>query len=388
MFFHISKTAQPNFPHNHQIGNFVVSLDEGWTHVTDSQNNDIWYKGYLDHAPLQQYAVQISEESIPSHCGNFCIIKITPTDVSLHTDQLRSFPIWYNYHQGLTNLRDIGALQHADGVVSVNSRLELTHKPFDPIGPIESTILSFDQVIDQIDAILTQKVQEFIAHNKLPLRVFLSGGVDTALLFSYVKKYTSDYELITHAYTEYDYFYLKNHGYLSKFWAYNQIHYWTDNCVLASGAPGDEFTCRNPVTVDQLLRAHGTSFIEVMSDPQFKSSLNYEFFNRGYVEKLSNITPKKFTLPQAIKNTCEYNINDWQHWHLGKTITWTPFRNIDIFKLTARLPLDQLKRQLMDSSIQLELIRRNDPNLLSVLSAQKNSLNYLENLADYLADFG
>jgi hypothetical protein len=384
MFFHISRKTQNNFPNNYHTDHFVISLDNGWTRVQDYLGNDIWYKGYLDDANLSHFAVRISEESQPTYSGNFCVIKVTGDGVSIRSDKLRSFPIWYNYDQGLTNLRELGVLQYTDGIVSVNNRMELIHTTFDPIGLIDDSAVSFDQAVDQIDDILKQKVQNFIEYNTLPLRVFLSGGVDTTLLFSYIKKYTDDYQIVTNGYIEHDYFYLNNHGYLSKFWAYNQIHYWNEQCVLASGAPGDEFTARNPVTVDQLLRAHGSSFIEVMSQDWAKHSLNYEFFERSYIEKLSKTTPKSMTLAQAIKSCCEYNVNDWQHWHLGRTFTWTPFRDLEIFKLTARLPLDDLKHQMMDSSIQIELIRRNNPKLLSLLSEQKNSINYMANVAKYL----
>jgi hypothetical protein len=384
MFFHVSKTAQTNFKHNYQTDHFVINLDDGWEQVQDYRGNLVWYKGYLDNADLSHFAVRISEETLLTHSGNFCIIKVTDSGLLIRTDNLRSFPIWYDYDLGLTNLREIGKLQYTDGIVGLTNNLELIHAAFDPIGPIDDSPVSIDQVVDQIDLILKSKVQQFIEYNRLPLRVFLSGGVDTALLFSYIKNYTDDYHIVTNGYIEHDYFYLKNHGYLSKFWAYNQIHYWAENCVLASGAPGDEFTARNPVTVDQLLQAHGSSFVKVMSEERFKNSLNYDFFKRSYVGKISNTPAQSATLAKAIKQCCEYNANDWQHWHLGKTLTWTPFRDMNIFKLVARLPLEDLKHQLMDSSIQIELIRRNSPELLSVLSSQKNAVNYMENVVGYL----
>ena len=70
MFFHISKTVENNFPHNHITENFVINLDEGWTHVYDQYGNDVWYKGYLDDAPLRWFAVRISEEQEPQYSGN------------------------------------------------------------------------------------------------------------------------------------------------------------------------------------------------------------------------------------------------------------------------------------------------------------------------------
>jgi hypothetical protein len=88
-------------------------------------------------------------------------------------------------------------------------------------------------------------------------------------------------------------------------------------------------------------------------------------------------------LAQAIRKGCDYNSNDWQHWHLGKTLTYTPLRDIEMFKLYARLEVDALKEQLMNSAIQIRLIGKNNPKLLNILSPQKNSLNYMENLASF-----
>jgi hypothetical protein len=92
------------------------------------------------------------------------------------------------------------------------------------------------------------------------------------------------------------------------------------------------------------------------------------------------------SLEEVIRKTCEYNINDWQHWHLGNTLTWTPFRDLEMFKLFARLSVDDLKKQMMCSAVQIELIRRSSPELLSGLANQKNSENCLENLTNILVD--
>jgi hypothetical protein len=385
MFFHISRSKQDNFPNHHQTKHFVINLDDGWTQVQDYLGNDIWYKGYLDDAPLAWFAVRISEETVPTYSGNFCVIKVTAHGLSIRTDKSRSFPIWYDYEQGLTNLRQLGAVQWTSDLVDITNDWVLVHSKYDPIGPVDGTILDFTEVVDQVDALLSKKTVEFVQQLDRPLRVFLTGGIDTVTLFSYIQKYTDQYQIINCNYIHNDYFYLKNHGYLNKFWAYNQIHYWTEPCVLASGSPGDEFSCRNPITVDMLLRYHGSSFVEVFNDPDYSNSLNYNSFKQGYIDKLTKnpSMPKQDSFDAVIRDCCEININDWQHWHLGRTLTWTPFRDIEMFKLFARLQLPYLKQQLMDAAVQKELIRRNDPELLNLLSSQKNSLNYMENLVNF-----
>ena len=386
MFFHISKTNQDNFPHNHITENFVISLDEGWQQTVDQHNNSIWFKGYLDNGLLKDYVLELVKEDIPTHSGLFCIIKIFDKGLIIRTDKLRSFPLRHDITLGLTNLHPIGDPVWTDSIVMLTNNLELLHTKYDVIGEINTELLSFDRVVDQVDALLDLKVKTFLALQTKPIKVFLSGGIDSTFVFSYIQKHTDNYELVLSSHIDYDYFYLKNHGYLKQFWGYSQIHHWKEDTILSSGAPGDEFSCRNPKTVDILLKYHGTSFNEVMNDIKFiDNSLNYKFFKKNYLEKIIN-TPPATNLSDAIRECCNYNLNDWQHWHLGRTLTYTPLRDIDMFKLYARLDVNALKEQLMNSAIQIKLIGKNNPKLLDILSPSKNELNYMENLVGLLHD--
>jgi len=81
---------------------------------------------------------------------------------------------------------------------------------------------------------------------------------------------------------------------------------------------------------------------------------------------------------------CNTVVNDWQHWHLGNTLTWTPFRDLELFKLFLALPYEQALGQIMNSSVSCELIERNVPGLTCVLSSQKNSGNTMRNLRGLL----
>jgi hypothetical protein len=386
MFFHISKTPQVNFPNNYQTANFVVSLDQGWSETSDQHGNKIWYKGYLDNYVLSDHVLSIVNEDFVNIAGNFCIIKVFDQGLVLYTDRLRSFPVWHS-DGNLTNLRPIGDTIWTDSSIMLNNDLSLFHAKFDVIGTIDESTLSFEQVVDQVDDILNNKVKNFLSNLKLPLRAFLSGGIDTGLLFAYIDKHTQDYELVLNSHFDYDYFYLKNHGLLLDFWGYNQIHHWCEPCVLASGAPGDEFTARSPTTANLLLLHYGTSIPELLKDPTYADCLHYLYFNKqkylDYWEQQSRDYAQG-SLSDVIKTCCNYNANDWQHWHLGNTLTWTPLRDMEIFKLFARLEFNALKDQIMNSTVQKELIRRNNPRVLSYLSTKKNSKNFMENLTDLL----
>ena len=385
MFFHISKTVQDNFPYNHLTENFVVNLDEGWHQATDQNNNKIWYKGYLDQGQLSDHVLEIANEEEPKHSGNFCVIKVFDQGLVLRTDKLRSFPIWYDVDQGLTNLHQFTETYWSDSFVKLNNDLTIIHSKYDAIGDIDDSLLSMESVIYEVDKILDQKVKEFITGNDTTIRVFLSGGIDTALVYSYIQKHTNNYELVPYLHCDFDYFYLKNHITLSKLWGYTQIHHWKEPCILASGAPGDEFTVRSPTTANLLLLHYGLSIPELLATTEYKDCLHSEYYSKLdyyklWEEQKSNYSSE--SLKDTIRNCCNYNINDWQHWHFGNTLTWTPLRDIRLFKLIARLPIEDLKQQIMNSAIQINLIGKNNPKILDYLSTKKNSKNFFSNLTN------
>jgi hypothetical protein len=379
MFFSVSKSAQKNFPYSHKTEHFYVNLDEGW-----HQQGNTWYKGYVDQGQLADKLPAILNETEPTHTGNFCVINVVDGGVRLHSDRLRSFPLYYN--QALTNLDSTGETIWTDCYVQLNNDLSLSRNWFDPIGPIDETTLTLEEVVEQVDSLLSAKAQAFLSQQTTPIKVFLSGGMDTALVFSYIQKY-APYELVLNQHLDYDYFYLKNHGTLEQFWGYRQIHHWRDSSVLASGAPGDEFTARSPATANLLLLHYGTNIPRLLADSAYNNCLHRGYFSKPEYMKNWNQQQDNYvhnSLAGTINTCLNMNLNDWQHWHLGQTLTWTPLRDIELFKLVARLRLPDLKEQVMNSIVQKRLIEKNNPKILTYLSTQKNSVNYLENLADLL----
>ena len=166
------------------------------------------------------------------------------------------------------------------------------------------------------------------------------------------------------------------------FWGYNQVHHWKDPCVILSGAPGDEFTVRSPYTVNMMLKYIETSIPKLLEKKEYKNSLHFEYFSKhSYKEIWESQQNLSYNNRKEVITKCLHLIlNDYQHWHLGNTITWTPFRDIEFFITIARLPDKELKDHIMNSTVHKALITRNFPELLNCLSTNKNSGNYMENL--------
>jgi hypothetical protein len=351
------------------MGSFSVSTDPGWQ-LRQIGTAQVLYQGYADAAPVEDLLLDIVLQTTPQILGNFCVLVVVDNTLTIQTDRYRSFPIYIGNHS-VNNLIATDRTAWTDSMITVHSDLTVTEKKFDVIG---RTDLSTSTVY-QIDELLINKIQRFLSHNQRPLRVFLSGGVDTLLLYSYVYRLGAKYELVWNLHTDLDEFYLANSSDIKKHWGYRQIHHWQTPCVLASGTPGDEFMLRSPTTANQYLLAHGTSIPKQLQ--RYPDCLHRDYFSQ-YTELFNS------QRAGTTEELCNTVVNDWQHWHLGNTLTWTPFRDLELFKLFLALPYDQALAQIMNSEVSRELIERNVPGLTQVLSDQKNTGNVMRNLRDLL----
>jgi hypothetical protein len=388
MFFSISKTNETNFPNQIQLGDLVANLDMGWEKLV-TPDRIIIYKGYAIEQPLKNLITQIVTSNEPKILGNFCLIdyhrKTAQTRI-LH-GQERSFPLFVKPNGAINNIDPSGQVISADCLISLDSNLNQTKNYYDLIGLIDTDISKEQDILDAVYDIIEHSVKEFLRHNQKPLKIFLSGGIDSMLVFSFIKKLTDQYEIIAGNHIDFDYFWCHNGPTIQRhFWAYAQIHHWRDQTVLSSGAPGDEFMLRSPMTGNLYLMHHGTSIMQELL--KWGHCLHAQYFMRPKMQELFEqqrssklITDRK----QFFKQLCDINLNDMQHWHIGNTLTFTPLRDIRIFKLLLQLPLESAIAQILDSSISRKLIARNDADLLNYLSVDKNIETSLDSIWPYLA---
>ena len=384
MFFSIAQQFKNNYPCHHRLGNFFINTDSGWSYC-DVGHWSVIFKGYVEDNFLEQALEQIVEQNQPTLLGNFCVLSYNNiTDkLKIQTDQYRSFPI-YKHHQEITNLNSGPTTYWADSLVEINQDFSVTETKFDVIGEIVDSELTADQVLDAVNSRLDQRVKSFLQHNKLPIRAFLSGGVDSLLVYSFLQKHTNHYEMVKSDHIDYDYFWAHNQGTLRSRWAYRQIHHWIQPCVLSSGAPGDEFTLRSPVTSHIYLNHHGLDSQQELQ--QRPNCLHNYYFGLEKHHKIFSETdiPQFLTKQQLIHYVCNVVVNDWQHWHLGNTLTWTPLRDIEIYKLILRLPLEDAVEQIFNSKLSQMIIEKNFPGGTKLISDQKNNLAPMKNLIKFL----
>lgn len=370
MFFSISHNDNLDFTHQWQHRGVTVNTDAGWQQ-TIMGDQYVVYKGYAESGQLIDLLPNILAQTEPTLLGNFCVIVIDNTTVKIKTDKYRSFPLWVDAGKEITNLTTLSRSIWADSVLEAGLDLSVTEHKFDIIGTIDIAPLSEDEVLDQIDRILLTRTQNFVKHNTLPIKSFLTGGVDSLLVYSYLKRINADVEVIEYLHIDYDHFWRSNSDHLKKFWGYSQIHHWNNPTVLASGAPGDEFMLRSPTTATMHLRSNNTSIPELLKTNP--TCLHYRYFCQDKNQQAIHTPYTLVTPTQTVWDICNILVNDWQHWHIGNTLTWTLLRDPDLIKLMLRLPLASAIDQILNSTISIKLIERNIPGASTWISDQKNT---------------
>lgn len=381
MFFSISHYDNLDFSNQWHCHGVTVNTDAGWNQ-TMVGDYIVVHKGYVESGTMMEMLPAILQQQRPELLGNFCVIVVGPDQIQIKTDRYRSFPIWFEQQKEITNLVPLSNTAWTNNLVSATSGLAVTLHNFNVIGTLDLSPLTESQVLDQVDEILLARTRNFIEHNILPIRSFLTGGVDSLLVYSYLKRAGAEVESVDYLHIDYDHFWKYNSHHLKKFWAYNQIHHWLEPTILASGAPGDEFMLRSPVTANMYLASRGTSIPELLKT--HPDCLHYEYFMLPKHQKIFESTLTTTNPRWLAYEICNVLVNDWQHWHIGNTLTWTLLRDLDVLKLMLRLPVEAAVAQILDSSISKKLIEKNLPGATAWISDQKNTGAIRKNLTHQL----
>ena len=349
MFFSISTQLDPRFPNNHPVGNLWINCDNGWQHTDNT-----WYKGYTD---------------------NYCKIIVDTTGCKIEHSSPRSFPLW-SCPGTITNIESDSTLHWINDVVSMDNNGQVTVGKINLDFTVLPGALTIDQARAQIRQLLDKKVKQVPRHVKL----FCSGGIDTMLLYAIL----DSVDLVQGEHYEPDPFTNANQSALDKFWGYRQIHHWTSPTWLATGSHGDEYFLRGPAIIAMLTAWHNINFGELLMDNP--NCYHYYYFNQ-YQELWKNAWDNRHQLQDKYptvnllhNQVLNVLVNDYQHWHLGKTLTWTPFKDINIARILLRCPINELIPQFLDARLSRDLIIDYNPDIIDYLSQYKNH-NSKENLS-------
>ena len=378
MFFNLSRDSLENFPYHHILPNgLVLNTDDGWE-VYTVDNHTVIVKGYINQSSLSEIINDLITHDVPVYKGNFCAIVADSEYVKILHDTNRGFPLWVS-DVCITNLVNpdgsINGDQHwVDRVITTNSKLEYSQSFFNPYYKSTQN-LTDNELIDTIHNTICETYEQFLSHNTKPLKLFLSGGIDTTTAWAYLDHFTKNYELVDYEYIKFTPFWKKNKDALKNYWGYKQIHLWDNDCVLVTGSNGDENFLRGPLTLAMALKTHGIIFNDILKPTDY----HYQYLNKKTKKVYKTIEEVYDTIEDVQDYILNLNVNDHQHWHLGKTITFTPFKNINLLEIILNSSKDLIVAQARNGFINRELIAKMDSCKLTKLSNQKNTIA-LENL--------
>lgn len=387
MFFSISKEENPSYPRHYRMGNLIINTDMGWR----------WYNGFLTKGILDSFDIsarpdniadfsKLNEISVESD-GIFCIIGENSNGVAIYTNYMRGFPLYVGLNE-VTNLTKYDYQIFSENRVIVYDDLTVR------ITSIREESRN-DKILNSEKAISIINDELSAAFTKMSLRstsddkfcIFLTGGLDTTLLYAYALDSGIRFNVLGDMHYDYDHFTILNADDINQNWAYKQLHHYRDKTFLISGAPGDEFMLRNPLYSAIWLKYHGIDIRDLLSSAKYKDSYHYTYFMEKKNYKIFKEEAKlnrKFDSFLDMRNTIfDMAVNDFQHWHLGLTLTWTPLHNRNILDASLSLPLEDGIGQIMNGDVTRKLIEMTRPKCLRLISPQKNRRNPMSTVYHY-----
>jgi hypothetical protein len=373
MFFALSTRPEMNFPVQTWLTpTLCLGHDHGWRMVELDEGVRVMIKGYANDRTITAAARHCAANTgAPRLRGNFCAMVIRDTRVTITHDADRSFPLWAGTDT-ITNLEPTGEQVWADCELTVDNKFHVSrqwHKPWD-----RSASMSDEAIVDGVHEILMETFDSFLSHNRLPLKLFVTGGMDTTMAWAYLDHFTKDYEMVDHEYLKFTPFWKRNADKVKQFWGYRQTHLWSEDCVLVSGAMGDENFMRGPYTMEMMLQAHGTGLADVLRPGDYHYKHYQKYLENGL--DVGTIDPNIDMVRDAVMDR---NANDHQHWHIEQTLHFTPFKDSRILSLITQSSREQLVSQARDAHINRLLIEKLDPSKLEKISRYKNH-DSMENL--------
>lgn len=381
MFFSVTPVVDYRFPINHKISQGYLNVDYGWQQ-TRIDCTDVFFKGYTEEIDFAQVIRELLTDPTPRHRGNFAVMLSDKNSCIITHDVNRSFPLYWYENLMVTNLvSDEHYVQiYADRYITLNNSFKSAETFFDCYGRIDTDLISLEDCTSELKKLLITKFQNTQTRN-LPLKIFLSGGVDTLMMYAILKDQCAEFEFVNYEHFDYDIFTYKNKSAIKKnYWAYSQIHHWHEPSILITGSVGDEFFFRGPNTIAVWAAWHKINVLELLTNPTdyhysyFNKPSNQEVFKSAWTaqEQIRKLYPTEHDL---IKQILNINVNDHQYWHINNTLTMTLYKDIEITKLILRLPKDELIKQILDAGINKDLIKMFNPRLSDLLTTNKNYNN-------------
>lgn len=328
-------------------------LDEGWNEYLG-----IWYKGYSTDCVLSDTLISIIDGYKPA--GNWCVIY----KGFIYHPILRGFPL-YQHNNSLTNIQLVGF-----NIVTYNT-------PTFALG----SLISADEAALLISNILIENTDNFLKYNNCDhLELIVSAGLDTLTCWSLIDKSTNNYTLSAYVTNRTETTLQEGMGcrreYTSDlvekvsedYWGYAFLSLKNEFNWSIGGYYAEVMQYRDAAAISAIANYHGKWIDELADEEDYL----YWFLKRPAVEAFKNqklVFHDEYALKLFLFETVFY---DFQMWGIDNNLHFSPFYDIRIPYIMARLSVEDLTINAVTGDIQRRIIQKHKPELMDLLSDYKN----------------
>jgi hypothetical protein len=339
-----------------------IFLDKGW-----SNQGSIWYKGYSTECKLSDNLQSILRGYQPA--GKWCVIH----NEKVYHPKLRGFPFCKS-DSNQTNLL-------IENYESISCILEPN---------ITNDTLSLDEAASIIGDILLENTQNFFKFNNIEkINVLYSGGLDTLTSWAVLDNVTTNYTLDAYVPKETDTVLSLPHklGRIREYtsdliekiskdhWGYRISSCYIDTNWYLTGYYAEVLQFRDAEAIAALAN-YKNKYIDELAKPH---EYLYWFLKRPILDKYKK-TMLTFTDDGDLKKYLYNTIFvDHQMWHFDNNLTFNPFFDIRITDVMMKLSIDDIIINAINGTIQKNIVKRFNPQLLSILSDYKNEKSVFGN---------
>jgi hypothetical protein len=301
--------------------------------------------------------------------GKWCVIH----NEKVHHPKLRGFP-FYKSNNNQTNL-------NIDGYGSISCTLE---------AKLSNESLSLDEASIIIGDILLENTKNFFKYNDIKeMNVLYSGGLDTLTSWAVLDNVTKNYILDIYVPKEADKDLSLHHkrGRIREYtsdliekvsndnWGYDISSVYKNNNWYLTGYYAEMIQFRDAEAIHALAN-YKNKYIDELAKPH---EYLYWFLKRPILDKYKK-TMLTFTDDGDLKKYLYNTIFvDYQMWHLDNNMTFNPFFDIRITDTMMKLSIDDITINAMNGTIQKNIVKRFNSQLLSILSNYKNEKSVFSN---------
>ena len=391
MFFEIQPNANFDYPNNYQLNtHYYLNCDSGWVNLT-SNDITVYYKGYnTTDLSDSEFIEQLVSDPIPKFNGLFIAVIIKEETITITSDVDRGWPIYYKESPNtITNIpfnpevergrwddfteKMLGAshqIKIIDNTIVIGN---LTH-PYYSYNDFSPLITS--EVINKIDERIRYNFERVLTKNNKPIKIFLSGGLDSYLAFAYLKSFTNNFEIVMGERIDFTKFICKKIYNIRKTHWLPIIHHFNGQCLNVTGGFGDIRMLRTPQPNNLLLLANKIDILELAK--KHKDSYQYNLIVSPGMQKIYKDQiddPCTIDLEATYKKMYDMSIHTYGWWHVEENTLFNPLKDLALLNYCLRAPLDLQIEQIFDGKITKMLFEKTDPNLLKYVSHSKNQNN-------------